>query len=415
MYEVEESGHISANHPIDARFIFHELLDLRIRNLRDVEGRPLREQMAHFPDEPIHTEFKRCPYPGTRYHHEKPMNVSALRQITDNWPAVMGAIGRIHMECRDRVSGPLTHFDLWRIVNTGILFPSFVALRAKNAYGDTELPVWIAGVYKVLIGIHTTVRPLMLKNLLSGSQPEPLPAAQEMLDYVEEIQGLIGAKEVCAGPPALILRSLRVVLDGGPDESADPNPFHETLERPAALAEFAEEAINLFILNFVFVARTRQIVSRLTSLVRQAAENGESDAEATDLLARLEALLEEQNRTAAGKLCRQAERTEGVNMGFLTGALAQKIGRPRPEYRGDTQGPVEAGVPLAQLVQDELAGYKALEKIFLTDATELSRKMLVALGHEPGTQEVRHEDLVQVSGRTLGDVLEEVHGVAQVA
>jgi hypothetical protein len=415
MYEVDESGHLFSNAAIDTRSIFRELLDLRIRNLRDTEGRPLREQMAHFPDEPIHTEFKRCPYPGTRHQHEKLMNVSALRQITDNWPAVMGAIGRIHMECRDRISGPLSVFDLWRIVNTGIMFPSFVALRAKNPYGDTELPVWIAGVYKVLIGIHTTVRPLMLQNLLANGQNAPLPTAQSMYDYVESIQGLIGAKEVCAGPPALILRSLRVVLDGGPDESADDAPFYETLERPAALAEFSEEAINLFILNFIFVARMRQISSRIRALLQQAEAAGVQDVDTADLLSRLDALAEEQSRTPAGKLSRQAEKAEGMNIGVLTTALSQKIGRTRPEYQGDDAKPLDAQAPLSQLLQEEAATYKALEDAFLADATELSNKMLVALGHEPGTQEVRHEDLVQVSGRTLGDVLEEVHGAVRVA
>ncbi|HLJ19427.1 MAG TPA: hypothetical protein VKU84_04480, partial [Stellaceae bacterium] len=61
-----------------------ELLDWvvsrRIHEYLDEAGRPIGEgRSAAFRD--IETEMQSCPYTGSRHHHAKPMNVSALRQM----------------------------------------------------------------------------------------------------------------------------------------------------------------------------------------------------------------------------------------------------------------------------------------------------------------------------------------------
>lgn len=413
--EEEESERGPSTGPIGTRWAFRELLHNRTKNLRDVEGRPLKEQLGslEISIEQYGTEFVSCPYAGSRFRHERPMNVSALKQITSHWPEVTGGLIEVFREYRKRVPGdaPLSSFDLWRLVNTGILFPTFCAMRADGPYRDHQLPVWVAGCYKVLIGIHTAVRQLMMERVMLGEgQPDPLPTAEEMLEFLEKTLGLIGPREVCAGPPNLILRSLRVVLTGVPDASTDTAPFHETMNRPDDMVDFAQAAIDLFLLHFTYVARMRKNAHHLGRLF-EAAGAGE------DIRPLLETMEKEHHGHPVGRLSKKVEEMEGVDMNVLATRLGRKISLTPARLaggfslveNGDAQG------ALAALVQEELAAYEAEERAFLAKGTELARAALVALGHPADSEEVLPEDLFEVTGMSYGDLLREIRvGVPQV-
>jgi hypothetical protein len=56
---------------------------------RDAEGRPIRE--GRTPPELLaegEIEYRPCPYTGSRYLNERPMNVSALRQTSAHWDEI---------------------------------------------------------------------------------------------------------------------------------------------------------------------------------------------------------------------------------------------------------------------------------------------------------------------------------------
>lgn len=412
MNKIEEPGE-EAKGAKGSRWIFREVLDSRVRYLRDTDGRPLGEQRVPDLYASVETELAQCPYRGSRYHHPKAMNVSALRQMTSNWPAILGGLLQVHREYRGLIAtGPLTIFDFYRIIGMGVLLPAYVALRARDPLRDGELPVWLGGVYKVLIGIHAPVGQLMIRKLLAGGASEPLPSAESLLEYVESTQALIGNREVCAGPPALILRALRVILSGESDEPVASAPFHETLGGARGLAEFSREATDLLLLHFIFTIRTRQRAVRLATLVRNAGAGGAPQSVVDDVLSRLHSFEAGQSGSMI-ELCRRVEKIQGIDMDALTSALARQVGLGaiKSYSFSPVRRVVEGGAwgSLAELIEDEWAACRAEESAFLTNATELSRSVLAALGHATSSEEeIQLQDLAQVSGKTLGDLLREI-------
>jgi hypothetical protein len=417
MAKVEGSEHLSSETP-RTRWIFHETADPQIKRLRDTEGRPLGEQRVAGLFDSVETELVRCPYRGSRYHHAKPMNVSALRQAVASWAVILGGLAQVHRGYRERVDAdPLTLFDLWRLINLGICLPSFAALRAVDPLRDTEVPVWLAGIYKVLIGVHVPVAQLMLEELLRGGIPAPLPSAEELLEHVESNRSLVGVKEVCAGPPSLILQTIRVTLSGDSgDAEIDPTLFNGTLGDDGAVVFYALRTVDLLILNFNFAARMRCDASRLARLVQQAAEDRGPTPLGDALLSRLELLAKEQSGHTID-FCRRIERivakVPGIDMRTVASVLETKISQPiqaEPTQSARSRRLPARGTQdsLVRLVREEWGGYQAREQTFLANATALSHSILATLGYPADAAEIQREDLVSVTGKNLGDLFREI-------
>jgi hypothetical protein len=409
MEKVEESEFSTLQETSRTRWIFREILDSRVRYLQDADGRPLGEQKVPELYEAVETELARCPYHGSRHHHTKLMNVSALRQMTSHWPVILGGLREVHREYRDRIAAdPLTISDLYNVIGTGVLLPAYVTLRADGRMRDGEIPVWLSGVYKVLIGIYAPVGQLMIGQLLLGRGAAPLPSAEALLEYVESTNALIGKREVCAGPPALILRALRTIISGDTDEPVDTTPFHQTLKK-GSLTEFALAASDLLLLHFIYVLRMRQNSSRLETLVRQAAGDVEPSV-AESILSRLQLFSAEQSNPMAD-LCRRVEKIQGIDMNALTSLLVAQAKTIEIEAFDPIRKPLEgeAREPLSKLLAEEEAACGAEENAFRIRGTELSRSILTTLGHvAAGPAEVEPQDVAHVLGKTLGETLREI-------
>jgi hypothetical protein len=409
MEQLQESERATPQETGLIRWIFRETLDSRVRYLRDIDGRPLGEQNAPELYQEVETELAQCPYRGSRHHHAKPMNVSALRQMTSHWPIILGGLREVHREFREgRATEPLTISDLYQMIGTGVLLPAYVTLRADDRRRDGEIPVWLGGIYKVLIGIYGSVGELMVGALLTGRNSDPIPPAEALLDYVESAKSLIGKREVCAGPPALIVRALRVILSGDADESVDTDPFHQIVKK-GGLTGFSRVASDLLLLHFISVFRMRHRAFRLAALVPQPAVGNLKSSTVEDILSRLHLFTTEQSNPMAN-LCRRVEKIQGVNVNVLTAALATQVRTievepfpriPEPQDR-------ETQIPLLRLLEEEEAASRAEEGTFRARGTELSRSILTALGYGVDTAEIEPQDVFYVSGKTLGELLREI-------
>jgi hypothetical protein len=72
----------------DAFEVLDWIMARRVQEHLDVTGRPVGEGRAAAFGQ-VQTEMQLCPYAGSRYHHAKPMNVSALRQIIPVWEDIL--------------------------------------------------------------------------------------------------------------------------------------------------------------------------------------------------------------------------------------------------------------------------------------------------------------------------------------
>src|SRR5262249_10539982 len=122
---------------------------------KDQDGRPLGE--ANAPEESqrgIEIDWRECRYQGSRYRHPKHMNVSALRQITDNWEdLIIGSRYLRKIYLSHFGVGLITHNHAWRLAKIATMLPIYLLSRPKDRFMDGQLPVLVAALFKVVAGV----------------------------------------------------------------------------------------------------------------------------------------------------------------------------------------------------------------------------------------------------------------------
>jgi hypothetical protein len=177
---------------------------------RDEEGRPLRE--GRTPDEHLRDgdiEYKQCLYPGSR-HLANPMNVSALRQTSEHWDAIVDALAFVragYAEIRGGYGPDI--MDVWRVSQLGCALPWFFILRGEPA------PAYAAALSKITLGTALLSHRLLQDALVQRWIPPPF-TAESLLALAESTGTLLGETEVCSAPAKMIVEFLDVLVAGTP-------------------------------------------------------------------------------------------------------------------------------------------------------------------------------------------------------
>ena len=177
------------------------------RHHRDTEGRPIRE--GRTPKEllrPDEIAFAQCPYAGSRHQHERPMNVSALRQTSAHWDEIVGRLAALQQGyAKGRGTYGPDLRDIWYVSQIGSSLPWFYILKL-----GVEPPPWVAALAKATLGTGILAQFLIVKMLSERWQPPPI-TGQSLLEMAERSGTLIGPNEVCAAPDKMILRFCEVL------------------------------------------------------------------------------------------------------------------------------------------------------------------------------------------------------------
>jgi len=240
---------------------FHELW--RNLELRDEDGRPLEEGKAPaalLHDVPL--ERRTCPYVGGRHLHAHPMNTSALRQVRDHWPQILGGIHRVRSALlAGRATAPAGLDWIWELSGVLSVLPTFLAFRGGSPLGGA-VPALVSALYKVVVGIHHFAAELRLTSLAQGKAwtgraLEPACLHAEL----ERTGALIGPEEVCAGPPGMIEEVLAAVGEQPPAPRDDGEDL-AALIGPAwsELLSFGRNA--LLLRSTALIASLRQLALR---------------------------------------------------------------------------------------------------------------------------------------------------------
>ena len=180
---------------------------------RDDEGRPIRE--GRTPPELLREgeiEYRRCTYSGSRFQHANPMNVSALRQTSAHWDAVLDAVAVLrttYQEARGRYRADL--WDVWRVSQLGSGLPWFFILHE----GET-CPAYAAALSKATLGVGIWAQRHFVDSLIRTS-PSSRLTAQEILDTAEANGTLIADHEVCAAGDKMMLKFFEAFVDETPE------------------------------------------------------------------------------------------------------------------------------------------------------------------------------------------------------
>lgn len=217
------------------------------RPMRDEEGRPLGESKLppeQRPDVPL--QQRPCPYAGSRHNHPRPMNVSALRQMSAHWQEALGGIALLRsMYCEERKQERLRLVDVWRVAGLTTSLVPFAFLRGWSPVADGQLPAAVAVAYKAALGVSFTCE-VMLSD---GAAPFDAPVdAETLYDFADRQKHFIGPQEVCAGPEAMVKDLLRLLVDGtGP--RGDPAATAAVLSDGRRFLQFAHATASLDLLR----------------------------------------------------------------------------------------------------------------------------------------------------------------------
>ena len=212
--------------PRDAFPVLDWIMSRHVHEYLDVAGRPIGEgRAAAFQHVP--TEMQSCPYAGKRFHHEKPMNVSALREILPVWDEIVTMLSWLSKRYQDRYQKEITTFDdLSLVTSAGIFLADFLVLRQHRAVRSHEVPLLVSGLYKVCLGFQlATLLGSLQERFADATTPPRLPDAAGFYDDVEAHDLLIGESEVCAGPQAMIMEAYEAMTGRHaiPEESLPPD------------------------------------------------------------------------------------------------------------------------------------------------------------------------------------------------
>ena len=184
---------------------------------RDTDDRPLREcrtPAAYL--RPGDIQHKPCPYPGARFQHPLPMNVSALRQVSAHWHDIVDALALLRV-LHTAQRGPVAAdpLDLWRVSQLGSALPWFYILR----HGETA-PAYAASLAKACQGVGLWAQRLVVGQI-TGTPP-PAFTAEALIASTEASGTLIGQLEVCAGSEPMVRRFFETMLAGEPSVQSAP-------------------------------------------------------------------------------------------------------------------------------------------------------------------------------------------------
>ncbi len=178
---------------------------------KDDQGRPLYENRAPaIVKEGVPMVMRRCGYPDER--RGKMMNLSALTQITAQLEGVLAEIRRFHNSLPD---GPPSWDRFCWALNDQLGQPALHALRSKSK--QVVIPTLMSVGYKVAAGYLVPTREIMSRCIQGAELPMTKSA---LLGYIRERGSLVGAREVCAAPMAMVERVSEAFLGMNRDREA---------------------------------------------------------------------------------------------------------------------------------------------------------------------------------------------------
>lgn len=182
--------------------IARRIVDFSARDLVDEDGRPVAEvASALYRD--ADTDLPACPYADGRAG--RPMNRSALRQMTACWPELLRTIAGL---------GGGTVHGAWVAAARGVALP----LSA-----GTPVPRVASCVFKASLGLSQVFSAMLLQDASVAARPlRSLGDGESFFLALDQGEWLHGDTQVCAGTKPMIVAIFDALADGAPPSLGIP-------------------------------------------------------------------------------------------------------------------------------------------------------------------------------------------------
>lgn len=186
----------------------------------DAEGRQVGEANV-FPAAlrlDVETEWRTCPYSGSRYLDERPMNVTALRSMSNYWPQMMGALRLIRAAYLQRYPDVEQHWTVGSIEALATLVlavPTYQLMRNDQPVTNGELHPALASMFRVTDGLRMVTHQMIFVPVGEPTLPTSAPmTVTELYDYSERNYAFSSVHGVCAGPRVMVEEFMNVLING---------------------------------------------------------------------------------------------------------------------------------------------------------------------------------------------------------
>jgi hypothetical protein len=224
--------------------------------VRDPSGRQSGENslamLAPALTDPVPTEWKRCPFSGSRFEDARPMNVSALKQLAggfDDMLARIVALREAFLATTNRERLDLG--GMWLLAWICFVMPAWAARRMADRCPNGAVPEWATALSKAFGGIRMTLHFLIERGC--DLDDEITPA--DFVRVTEEEARYLSDTGVCAGTPQMIDRTLAAFICGTGVPA--PVPFPDV----TSALDYGFWTAALLVLSALREARTRLLVS----------------------------------------------------------------------------------------------------------------------------------------------------------
>jgi len=172
----------------------------------------------------VPTEWRTCPHAGSRYQHERPMNVTALKSMRAHWKPMMVALLRVrevYLRRFPQARQGWTVGDLHCLSAFVLSICTYLTLREKDRVANGDLHPVLSCMYRVTDGVRMVMHHMLFSENLESTLPLHAPmTAAELYAFAERNEIFISDHGVCAGPRAMIEEFLGVIMDGREIEGA---------------------------------------------------------------------------------------------------------------------------------------------------------------------------------------------------
>lgn len=180
-----------------------------------------------------------CGYPGSRYHDELPMNITALKNMTKRWAELLSlteqfrqaSMARLPLRDPSRwLAGELHYHVVCQLAAAG-----YVMVRGVDPAPNGQLDGGLAAVFRLIDGVRLVTNDVM--RFTAGQHGCETPvSAQSIAEFADHYSVYRGTWGVCAGPPGLIDEYLRVLFgDEAAPIQAEPDAAARVGDMEAAL------------------------------------------------------------------------------------------------------------------------------------------------------------------------------------
>jgi hypothetical protein len=188
------------------------------------------------------TLWRTCPYSGTRYQPDKPMNVTALRAMREQWRQVLAIVRRVSDSYRLRYPAVeargWTVGDVERMTVCVLALPAYLLVRGEERVANGRLHPALSSAFRLTDGPRMVMHSMLFERLGEPARSGDTPITGDQAHaYAERNRSFHTGHGVCAGPPAMIDDFLAVLLDRADPRGGWPDRLDPEVEAALAVLE----------------------------------------------------------------------------------------------------------------------------------------------------------------------------------